>query len=134
MGYPMAYETEASMGTLVRGALDDVRELFREEIALARAELRAELSKATGAAGGFGAAAGALYFAGFFVLTALALGIATLFDWPAWTGFAIVGVVLAIIGAVFFVSARRRMREIRGLPRTVETVSRTVATVKGSFQ
>jgi len=134
MGYPMAHETEASMGTLVRGALDDVRELFREEIALARAELRAEVSKATTAAGGFGAAAAALYFAGLFILTALALGIATLFGWPAWTGFALVGVVLAIAGAVLFMSARKTMREVRGMPRTVESVQRTVETVKGNFQ
>lgn len=126
----MAYETEASMSTLLRGALDDVRELFREEVALARAELRAEVAKATSAASGFGAAAAALGCAGLFVLTALALGIATLMHWPAWTGFAIVGVVLAIVGAVIFMSARRTLREIRGLPRTVETVK----AVKETFQ
>jgi Flp pilus assembly protein TadB len=121
----MAYETEASMSTLLRGALDDVRELFREEVALARAELNAEVSKAASAASGFGAAAAALGCAGVFLLTALALGIATAFQWPAWTGFAIVGVVLAIAGAIIFMSARRRLREMRGLPRTVETVKET---------
>src|SRR5438045_1303529 len=121
----MAYETEASMTMLLRGAVDDVRELFREEVALARAELRAEVSKATAAAGGFGAAAAALGCAGIFLLTALALGIATAFQWPAWTGFAIVGDVLAIAGAIMFMSGRRALREIRGLPRTVETVKET---------
>ena len=90
----MAHESDASMSTLLRNALDDVRELFREEVALARAELRAEVSKAASAASGFGAAAAALVCAGLFLLTALALGIATLMEWPAWTGFAIVGVVL----------------------------------------
>jgi hypothetical protein len=119
------YETEASMRTLLRGALDDVRELLREEVALARAELRAEVSKATSAASGFGGAAAALGCAGLFLLTALALGIATAFQWPAWTGFAIVGVVLAIAGAIMFMSGRRALREIRGLPRTVETVKET---------
>lgn len=118
------------MSTLLRGALDDVRELFREEVALARAELRAEVAKATSAAGGFGAAAAALGCAGLFLLTALALGIATWLQWPAWTGFAIVGGVLAIAGAVMFMSARRTAREIRGLPRTVDTVK----AVKETFQ
>jgi len=121
----MAYETEASMSTLLRSALDDVRDLFREEVALARAELRTEVSKATVAASGFGAAAAALSCAGVFLLTALALGIATLFQWPAWTGFAIVGVLLAIAGAIMFMSGRRALREIRGLPRTVEIVKET---------
>ena len=115
------------MGALVRGALDDVRELFREEVALARAELRAEVAKASAAATGFGVAAAALYFAGLFILTAVALGIAAAFAWPAWTGFAIVGMLLAIVGAVTFMSARRALREVHGLPRTVQTV-------KGNFQ
>jgi hypothetical protein len=119
------YETEASMKTLLRSALDDVRELFREEVALARAELRAEVSKATAAGGRFGAAAAAISCAGLFLLTALALGIATIFEWPAWTGFAIVGVVLAIAGLIMFMSGRRALREIRGLPRTVVTVKET---------
>jgi Putative Actinobacterial Holin-X, holin superfamily III len=119
------YETEASMKTLLRSALDDVRELFREEVALARAELRAEVSKATAAGGRFGAAAAAISCAGLFLLTALALGIATIFQWPAWTGFAIVGVVLAIAGLIMFMSGRRALREIRGLPRTVVTVKET---------
>jgi Flp pilus assembly protein TadB len=121
----MAYETEASMSTLLRGALDDVRELFREEVALARAELRAEVSKATAAASGIGAAAAALGCAGLFLLTALALGIATVFEWHAWAGFAIVGIVLAIAGVIMFISGRRALRQIRGLPRTVETVKET---------
>jgi Flp pilus assembly protein TadB len=121
----MAHESDASMSTLLRNALDDVRELFREEVALARAELRAEVSKATSAASGFGAAAAALSCAGLFLLTALALGIAIFMEWPAWSGFAIVGVVLAIAGAIMFMSSRRTLREIRGLPRTVETVKET---------
>jgi hypothetical protein len=119
------YETEAPMRTLLRGALDDVRELFREEVALARAEFGAEVSKATVAARGFGAAAAAFCCAGLFLLAALALGIAAAFQWPAWTGFAIVGVVLAIAGAIMFMSGRRALREIRGLPRTVVTVKET---------
>jgi Flp pilus assembly protein TadB len=121
----MAHESDASMSTLLRTALDDVRELFREEVALARAELRAEVSKAASAASGFGAAAAALSCGGLFLLTALALGIATFMQWPAWAGFAIVGVVLAIAGAIMFVSSRRTLREVRGLPRTVETVKET---------
>src|SRR3954468_22574709 len=98
----MAHESEASMGTLLRSALDDVRDLFREEVALARAEIRQEMTKATAAATGFGGAAAAGWFAGMFILTALALGIAEGLQWPYWTGFAIVGVLLAVAAAVMF--------------------------------
>ena len=121
----MPHETDASTGTLLRGAIDDVRELFREELALARVELRHELNKLSSAAMGCGGAAAALAVGGLFVLTAIALGLADLLNWPAWTGFAIVGVLLAIVGAVMVASARRSLREVRGLPRTVETVKET---------
>lgn len=118
----MAHETEAPISTLVRGALDDVRDLFREEIALARAELRQEMSKASAAGIGFGGAAVSGWFAGAFILAAIALGISEGLRWPDWTGFAIVGVLMAIVGGIFYASGRRALGTMRGLPRTVQTV------------
>jgi hypothetical protein len=118
----MAYETEASVGELVRGALTDVRELVKEEVALARAEIRGELRKASGAAVGFGLAAVALWFALFCFTVALALGVAALFDWPVWAGFAVVAVLLAVAGALGYVSGRRALVAVEPLPRTVHTL------------
>ena len=46
-----------SIPGLIRGLLDDTRELIREEIALARAEIREEVSAAQTVAVAFGAAA-----------------------------------------------------------------------------
>ena len=122
----MAHDTDTPMSTLLRSALDDVRELFREEVALARAELRQELSKATAAATAFGAAAVTGWFAGIFILAAIALGIAEGMQWPLWSGFAIVGVLLAIGGGVMFLVARSRMMDMRGLPHTTLAVKKTV--------
>ena len=122
----MAHESVASMGTLVRGALDDVRDLFREEVALARAELRQELTKVATAATGLGGAAIAGWFAGIFILTAVALGIGEGLGWPLWTGFAIVGVLLGIVAGIMFFVGRSAMRAVRGLPHTVHTVRDTV--------
>jgi hypothetical protein len=110
----------------VGGALEDVRQLFREEVALARAELRQEASKATAAAAAYGAAAVAGWFAGTFLLTAIALGIAEAMDWPLWTGFAIVGVSLAAAAGLMFVVGRYRARAMRAMPHTVHTVRETV--------
>lgn len=126
----MAHETDTSMGTLVRGALEDVRELFREEVALARAELREEVSRATVAATGFGAAAAAGWFAGMLLLSAVALAIGEELQWPLWSGFAIVGALLAMTAGVLLFAARRAMRTVRGLPHTVHTVKETVEELK----
>lgn len=118
----MAYESDASVGTLIRGALDDMRELIREEIALARVEMRQEASKLAAAGVQFGIAGVALWFAGMFLLVAIALGIVAAFGWPAWTGFALVAVVLAIAGAVMLASARQAIRRVEPLPRTVGSI------------
>ncbi len=118
----MLHETDTSIGGLVRGVLDDVRDLIREEIALARAELRHEMGKASGAATQFGIAFGALLFAAGCFVAALSLGIAALLDWPAWAGFAVVAILLGIAGAIAYNGGRRAIRTVQPLPRTVHTM------------
>lgn len=118
----MANEQDQSITSLVRGVLDDGRELIREEIALAKAEARVELAKVVSAAVEFGAAAVAGWFAAMFILAAVALGLSYAFSWPDWVGFAIVGVVLGTVGGVLFMVARGAARRVQPMPRTVETV------------
>jgi hypothetical protein len=113
---------DQSVGVLIRNALDDVRELFREELALAKAELRQETSKLTSAAVRFGAAGVALWFAAMFLLVTVALGISALLNWPAWTGFGIVTLLLASAGGAMALAGRSAIRDVRPMPRTIETV------------
>lgn len=114
--------TDASVADLLKGALDDVRELFREELALARAEVRAEMSKVTASAVRFGAGGVALWFAGMFLFVTLALGISALLQWPAWAGFGIVTLLLAVAGIVLVLAGRSSIRDVKPMPRTVHTV------------
>ena len=110
-----------SLGGLIRGILMDLRTLIREEIALARVEIREQATRARAAALSFGIAAGALLFGGTFLLIAIAMGIADLLHWPAWTGFLIVAVVLALVGVVTLSSGRRQLHQVSAVPE--ETVS-----------
>jgi hypothetical protein len=110
-----------SVGSLVRGILNDMRTLIREEIALARVELREQAGRAKAAAFSFGIAAGALAFGGIFLLIAIALGIATLLGWPAWTGFLIVAILLLIGGSIMLASGRRQVSTLHAVPE--ETVT-----------
>jgi uncharacterized membrane protein YqjE len=117
---PQISQTE-SLGGLVRGVLMDLRTLIREEIALARVEIREQAARARAAAMSFGIAAAALAFGGVFLLIAVAMGIADLLNWPVWAGFLIVAIVLALIGAFTLASGRRQLRTFSAVPE--ETVT-----------
>jgi uncharacterized membrane protein YqjE len=99
----------------------DLRTLIREEIALARVEIREQVTRARTAAMSFGIALGALLFGGIFLLIAIAMGIADLLNWPAWTGFLIVAVLLVLIGVVTLSSGRKKLQTVHAVPE--ETVT-----------
>jgi uncharacterized membrane protein YqjE len=110
-----------SIGGLIRGILMDLRTLIREEIALARVEIREQAGRARAAALSFGMAAAALLFGVTFLLIAIATAIADLLDWPVWAGFLVVAVLLSIVGFVTLSSGRKQIRQVHAVPE--ETVS-----------
>ena len=118
----MDHTSDTSVASLIKGALDDGRELIREEIALARAELRAEANRVSAAGIRLGMAGVLLMFAAALLFVAISLGVAALFNWPAWAGFGLVAVVLAIAGAIFMSSGRSMLRTVETLPRTKHTI------------
>jgi len=112
-----------SIGDLMRGILTDLHTLIREEIALARVEIREQLTRARAAAMSFGIAVGALLFGATFLMIAIAMGVADLLNWPLWAGFLTVAAFLALIGVVTLSSARKQLRAIRAVPEeTVHTL------------
>src|SRR5919106_3462963 len=100
---------------------ESIRGLIREEIALARVEIREQAGRAKAAAVSFGAAAGALLFGGVFLLIALATAIADLLNWPVWAGFFVVALVLAVGGFVMIASGRKQLQSFHAVP--TETIS-----------
>ena len=119
---------DTSISSLIKGILTDVQTLMREEIALARVELGEQATRAKAAAMSFGVAAAALAFGGTFLLIALALGVSDLFNWPAWAGFGVVAIVLALIGIASYMAARSRMKTVKMVPEeTVTTLKENSA-------
>jgi len=118
--FPQA-RTEESLGDLVSELTGDLSKLMRQELELAKAELRQEASKA-GKATGMLAAAG---FAGY--LTTVLLSFALVFALGAvmplgWAAL-IVAVLWGIAGAVLYSSGRAKLRTVNPKPeRTVETL------------
>jgi putative superfamily III holin-X len=116
---------ERSLGELLSAMTSDVSLLVRKELELAKAETKDELRTAGRAAGAMGAAAFVGYLAVLMLSFAAAWGLSEVM--AAGWAFLIVGVVYAVIGAVLFVQARARAREISPVPQqTVETLKEDV--------
>ncbi len=127
----MAEQTENSFANLLSGALNDARDLLRQEIALARFEIREEISRAVSATIALAAGAVVLLVAALFVLTGCARGFARLVHWPIWAGFFVVGGVLLVIGLVAVMIGASRMKQLRAVPpQTAETIKEDVQWLK----
>jgi hypothetical protein len=120
MAAPTISDTK-SIGQLIGDVSDDLSRLFRQEVELAKAEVRAEASKAGKAAGMLGGAGVAAHMAALLLSLAVmfALGAVMPLGWAAL----IVTVVWALVAAVLYSSGRAEMRTVSPVPkRTVETL------------
>jgi hypothetical protein len=112
---------DQSIGHLMSEVLQDVSTLFRQEVALAKAEIKEEATKA-GKAGGMLAGAG---FAGYMVAVLLSLALVFALDAVMPLGWAavVVAVLWAVVGGVLYSLGRKRMKDVDPVPRqTVETL------------
>lgn len=122
---------EASVGELIGNVTRDLSTLMRQEMELAKAEIKTEVSKAGKGAGMLGGAG----FAGYMVLLFLSLGLWWGLENVMDAGLAavIVAVVWGVIGAVLFVMGRSQLKRVDPKPeRTVETASQIPSALKGN--
>jgi fructose-specific phosphotransferase system IIC component len=126
----MAEPDTNSIPALIRSVLEDTRDLIREELALARAEIREQMTTVKTVGIAFGAAAFAAVVGS--VLLCIAVGgvIAYLFTWPMWAGYGTVAVLLLIGAALFVLIGQSQLAAIRALPKTTQTVKENLAWMK----
>jgi hypothetical protein len=120
-----------SVGDLLGNVSRDLSTLMRQELALAKAELKVEVAKAGKGVGMLGGAGFAGYMVLLFASIALWWALANVMD----EGLAalLVAVLWAVIGAVSFVTGRRTLREVNPEPeRTVDTLKQVPDALKGS--
>jgi hypothetical protein len=123
--------TSASVGDLVSGVLSDLSTLMRQELELAKAEVKQEASKTGKAAGMLGAAGFAGYMVVLFLSIALWWALASVMP-HGWAAL-IVAVLWAIVGAVLYSTGRKQMRTIHPKPeRTVQTLQEVPGALKPS--
>jgi len=119
---------DESIGSLLRGILTDLRSLIREEIALARVELREQAGRVRAAAVSYGIMAAALGMGGIFLLVAVATAIADVLEWPIWGGFLAVALFLGVVGFAAMASGHRQLDRVRAVPpATVSTLKENAA-------
>ncbi len=112
---------ETSVGELIGNISDDLSQLFRQEVELAKVELKQEAAKAGKAAGMLGGAGFAGYLAVVLLSFAIVFGLANVMD-AGWAAL-IVAVLWAVIGAVLYANGRKQLKTVDPVPhRTVDTL------------
>jgi Flp pilus assembly protein TadB len=130
LGEPTPEERAATtpLGELLTDVSKDLSSLFRQEVALARAELTESAKKAGKAGGMFGGAGLTALFALLFLSIAAWWGLGSLIG-NAWSA-VVIAVVYAIVAAILYVRGRKEIKEIQGVPQTVETVKEVPEALK----
>ena len=112
---------QTSIGELLGNISNDLSQLFRQEVELAKAELKQEASKAGKAAGMLGVAGFAGYLAVVLLSFALVFALANVMD-AGWAAL-IVAVLWGIVGAILYSSGRKKLKTVDPVPhRTVDTL------------
>ncbi|MDN4613987.1 phage holin family protein [Leifsonia sp. F6_8S_P_1B] len=118
----------ASLGELLGEVSRDLSTLIRQEMELAKAEIRQSATRAGKGAGLLGGAGYAGLMAVFFLSIALWWALGYLVG-NAWSG-VIVAIIWAIVALVLYLVGRKQLAQIKGAPQTVETVKEFPDTIK----
>jgi Putative Actinobacterial Holin-X, holin superfamily III len=119
-----------SLGEVLSDVTQDISTLMRQEVELAKAEIRQSATKAGKGAGMLGGAGISGYMVLLFVSVAAwwGLGDTTGHGWSAL----IVAAVWLIVAAALALAGRREIKSVSGLPQTAESVKKIPDAVKGN--
>jgi len=120
---------EASLGDLVAIASRDMSLLVRQEMELAKAELK-QTATSAGLGAGFLAVAGGLAFFAAFALTICLAEALTAAGLPRFVGYLIVGGAFLVIAGLLALFGLARLKRVKPPKRTIQTVKDDVAWMK----
>jgi hypothetical protein len=122
-------QADASLGELFSDLSTDMSALLRDELQLAKVELKEEIKKAGRAGGMFGGAAFAGYMTIVLLSFAAAWGLAELM--PVGWAFLIVAVVWGAAAAVLYLRGRDQLQKVNPKPeQTIDTLKEDVRWAK----
>jgi Putative Actinobacterial Holin-X, holin superfamily III len=118
-------DDQRSVGELLSDVTQDLGQLVRKEIELAKSETREEIRDATRAGAMFGVAGVVGFLALLMLSFAVAWGLAEVM--PAGVAFLIVGIVDVVIAAIAVRAGRERFQEFDPVPHeTIDTLKEDV--------
>jgi MFS family permease len=120
-----------SLTALVAGIVNDLQNLLRQELQLARTEVRQEWDKTKTAAASMAAAAGLGAVAGLLLCLMLAALLHEEAGLKWWHSYGIVGGVLALFSLLLFAVGRAKASEVHVIPpKTAETLKEDVQWIR----
>lgn len=120
--------SEVSLGELVASATKDLSALVRQEVELAKLEIKRDVVLAGKGAGLLGGAGAMAALGGLFVCIAAAYALNLVV--PTWVSFLIVGVVFLLLAGVLGLKGKKSLTKLSPPQRTIETVKDDLAWAK----
>ena len=116
------------VSSVLHDIMGNVQNLVRSEARLAKAELTDELKKSSSAAIFIGAGVLMLLLSGLFALLAIVYALSTVM--PEWAAALIVAAGEGLMAAVFVGLGIKKLRDVRAMPKTTESMKENVEWAK----
>ncbi|ONI60600.1 hypothetical protein ALI44B_01110 [Leifsonia sp. ALI-44-B] len=117
-----------SLGDLLGEVSRDISALMRQEVDLAKAELKQSATRAGKGAGLLGGAGYAGLMAVLFLSIALWWGLGHLID-NGWSA-VVVALIWAIIAGILYLQGRKKLKDVQGMPQTADSLKKIPDTLK----
>jgi Putative Actinobacterial Holin-X, holin superfamily III len=125
-----AGSSRESIGDLLSDITTDLSTLMRQEVELAKAEIKQSATRASKGAGMLAGAGVAGHFVLLFISVAAWWGIGDSIG-HGWSAL-IIALIWAVIAAVLSMVGRNQLKTVQGVPRTTETVKKIPSAVAGN--
>lgn len=119
---------ERPISAVLHDIVGNVQEIVRSEMRLAKTELTEELGKMRSAGVLLGAGVLMISFGAVFLLLAAVYALSLVM--AAWAAALIVGVAVCVIAALCFGAGIKRVKAMRAIPKTTESVKENVEWAK----
>src|SRR5205085_12121466 len=127
------FETERSLGTIIKELTADLSTLFRSEIALLKLEVKDTVAKLGGGVAMFAAAVFLGLFGLAFLFVTIVLGLVAL-GVPAWLSTLIVTVVLFVVAGVLAMMGKKKFAAVQFVPtESVKHIQNDIESIKADF-